>query len=74
MDLIMSAQITGGLERLTQRDLFKSCIIFGSSAPSILVHLWRYRGGYPALTEVMNKLRQNKVTGARISLPAVCDL
>lgn len=25
------------------------------------VHLWRYRGGYPALTEVMNKLRQNKV-------------
>uniref|UniRef100_A0A8C6L0N1 Nipsnap homolog 2 n=1 Tax=Nothobranchius furzeri TaxID=105023 RepID=A0A8C6L0N1_NOTFU len=27
------------------------------------VHLWRYRGGYPALTEVMNKLRQNKVTG-----------
>uniref|UniRef100_A0A8C8FXS8 NIPSNAP domain-containing protein n=1 Tax=Oncorhynchus tshawytscha TaxID=74940 RepID=A0A8C8FXS8_ONCTS len=24
------------------------------------VHLWRYRGGYPALTEVMNKLRQNK--------------
>lgn len=25
------------------------------------MHLWRYRGGYPALTEVMNKLRQNKV-------------
>ncbi|KPP64395.1 protein NipSnap2-like, partial [Scleropages formosus] len=25
------------------------------------VHLWRYRGGYPALTEVMNKLRTNKV-------------
>lgn len=25
------------------------------------VHLWRYRGGYPALTEVMNKLKQNKV-------------
>ncbi|EMP41079.1 Protein NipSnap like protein 2 [Chelonia mydas] len=24
------------------------------------VHLWRYEGGYPALTEVMNKLRQNK--------------
>uniref|UniRef100_A0A8B9K0M7 Nipsnap homolog 2 n=1 Tax=Astyanax mexicanus TaxID=7994 RepID=A0A8B9K0M7_ASTMX len=24
------------------------------------VHLWRYRGGYPALTEVMNKLRNNK--------------
>ncbi|KAI9548278.1 Protein NipSnap 2 [Dissostichus eleginoides] len=24
------------------------------------VHLWRYRGGYPALTEVMSKLRQNK--------------
>uniref|UniRef100_A0A8C5AVB5 Nipsnap homolog 2 n=1 Tax=Gadus morhua TaxID=8049 RepID=A0A8C5AVB5_GADMO len=24
------------------------------------VHLWRYRGGYPALTEVMNKLRQNQ--------------
>ncbi|KAG7221071.1 hypothetical protein INR49_017700 [Caranx melampygus] len=24
------------------------------------VHLWRYRGGYPALTEVMNKLRQSK--------------
>uniref|UniRef100_A0AAV2J2B0 NIPSNAP domain-containing protein n=1 Tax=Knipowitschia caucasica TaxID=637954 RepID=A0AAV2J2B0_KNICA len=24
------------------------------------VHLWRYRGGYPALTEVMNKLKQNK--------------
>uniref|UniRef100_A0AAQ4RBI7 NIPSNAP domain-containing protein n=1 Tax=Gasterosteus aculeatus aculeatus TaxID=481459 RepID=A0AAQ4RBI7_GASAC len=24
------------------------------------VHLWRYRGGYPALTEVMNKLRQNE--------------
>ncbi|KAK7925380.1 hypothetical protein WMY93_007690 [Mugilogobius chulae] len=24
------------------------------------VHLWRYRGGYPALTEVMNKLRKNK--------------
>ncbi|XP_054610442.1 protein NipSnap homolog 2-like isoform X2 [Dunckerocampus dactyliophorus] len=25
------------------------------------VHLWRYRGGYPALTEVMSKLRQNKM-------------
>ncbi|TNN66401.1 Protein NipSnap 2 [Liparis tanakae] len=24
------------------------------------VHLWRYRGGYPALTEVMNKLKQNE--------------
>ncbi|KAA0720550.1 Protein NipSnap -like protein 2 [Triplophysa tibetana] len=24
------------------------------------VHLWRYRGGYPALTDVMNKLKQNK--------------
>ncbi|KAG7321215.1 hypothetical protein KOW79_015630 [Hemibagrus wyckioides] len=24
------------------------------------VHLWRYRGGYPALTDVMNKLRKNK--------------
>ncbi|RXM95060.1 Protein NipSnap-like 2 [Acipenser ruthenus] len=24
------------------------------------VHLWRYDGGYPALTEVMSKLRQNK--------------
>ncbi|XP_051891646.1 protein NipSnap homolog 2 isoform X2 [Pristis pectinata] len=24
------------------------------------VHLWKYSGGYPALTEVMNKLRQNK--------------
>ncbi|XP_068572184.1 protein NipSnap homolog 2-like [Cebidichthys violaceus] len=24
------------------------------------VHLWRYRGGYPALTEVMSKLRQNE--------------
>lgn len=27
-----------------------------------VVHLWRYRGGYPALTEVMNKLKQNQVT------------
>lgn len=26
------------------------------------VHLWRYRGGYPALTEVMNKLKQNQVS------------
>ncbi|NP_001290996.1 protein NipSnap homolog 2-like [Esox lucius] len=25
------------------------------------VHLWRYRGGYPALTEAMNKLMQNKL-------------
>ncbi|XP_008579217.1 PREDICTED: protein NipSnap homolog 2 [Galeopterus variegatus] len=24
------------------------------------VHLWRYEGGYPALTEVMNKLRKNQ--------------
>uniref|UniRef100_A0A6Q2WY55 NIPSNAP domain-containing protein n=1 Tax=Esox lucius TaxID=8010 RepID=A0A6Q2WY55_ESOLU len=24
------------------------------------VHMWRYRGGYPALTEVMSKLRQNE--------------
>ncbi|KAG9339609.1 hypothetical protein JZ751_023500 [Albula glossodonta] len=24
------------------------------------VHLWRYSGGYPALTECLNKLRQNK--------------
>ncbi|XP_052473108.1 protein NipSnap homolog 2 isoform X2 [Carassius gibelio] len=24
------------------------------------VHLWRYRGGYPALTEVMNKLKNNQ--------------
>ncbi|CAN0332654.1 protein NipSnap homolog 1-like [Lampetra fluviatilis] len=24
------------------------------------VHLWRYKGGYPALTEAMNMLRQNK--------------
>ncbi|XP_018596007.1 protein NipSnap homolog 1 isoform X4 [Scleropages formosus] len=24
------------------------------------VHLWRYKGGYPALTECLNKLRQNK--------------
>lgn len=30
----------------------------------VSVHLWRYRGGYPALTEVMNKLRQNKVNAA----------
>lgn len=27
---------------------------------SVSVHLWRYEGGYPALNEVMNKLRQNK--------------
>lgn len=33
------------------------CLLDGVSA----VHLWRYRGGYPALTEVMNKLRQNEV-------------
>jgi len=24
------------------------------------VHLWRYEGGYPALTEVMSKLRENQ--------------
>ncbi|XP_044930815.1 protein NipSnap homolog 2 [Mustela nigripes] len=24
------------------------------------VHLWRYEGGYPALTEVMSKLRENR--------------
>ncbi|XP_074536347.1 protein NipSnap homolog 2 [Halichoeres trimaculatus] len=24
------------------------------------VHLWRYRGGYPALTEVMSKLKKNQ--------------
>ncbi|KAM9583724.1 protein NipSnap homolog 2 isoform 4-T4 [Trichechus inunguis] len=24
------------------------------------VHLWRYEGGYPALTEVMNKLRESQ--------------
>ena len=33
----------------------KCCFCFAS------VHLWRYRGGYPALTEVMTKLRENKV-------------
>ena len=27
-----------------------------------LVHLWRYRGGYPALNDVMSKLKKNKVT------------
>lgn len=27
----------------------------------ISVHLWRYEGGYPALTEVMSKLRDDKV-------------
>ncbi|XP_053543848.1 protein NipSnap homolog 2 isoform X2 [Ictalurus punctatus] len=26
----------------------------------IQLHLWRYRGGYPALTDVMSKLRMNK--------------
>ncbi|CAB1315770.1 unnamed protein product, partial [Coregonus sp. 'balchen'] len=31
-----------------------------TSSLCVPVHLWRYRGGYPALTEVMNKLRQNK--------------
>lgn len=40
---------------------------FRASTPCVLVHLWRYRGGYPALTEVMNKLKHNKVTGAQIS-------
>lgn len=25
------------------------------------VHLWRYRGGYPALTDCLVKLRNNKV-------------
>lgn len=35
------------------------------------VHLWRYRGGYPALTEVMNKLKQNKVQTHTHSLPLV---
>nr|XP_019842716.1 PREDICTED: protein NipSnap homolog 2 [Bos indicus] len=25
------------------------------------VHLWRYEGGYPALTEVMSKLKENQV-------------
>lgn len=25
------------------------------------VHLWRYRGGYPALTECLQKLNKNKV-------------
>lgn len=29
------------------------------------VHLWRYRGGYPALTDCLQKLRANK---------ACCDL
>lgn len=27
----------------------------------ISVHLWRYEGGYPALTEVMSRLRDDKV-------------
>uniref|UniRef100_A0A673HA29 Nipsnap homolog 2 n=1 Tax=Sinocyclocheilus rhinocerous TaxID=307959 RepID=A0A673HA29_9TELE len=31
------------------------------------VHLWRYRGGYPALTEVMNKLKNNKIHGCPFS-------
>lgn len=57
LNLIMIAHIRGVT--------FETCLIFASSAPSVLVHLWRYRGGYPALTEVMNKLRQNKVMGAR---------
>lgn len=52
---------------LIYRDIPKSCIVFDYFALSILVHLWRYRGGYPALTEVMNKLRQNKVMHAHIS-------
>lgn len=26
--------------------------------------MWRYEGGYPALNEVMSKLRQNKVKNA----------
>uniref|UniRef100_A0A8C9L527 NIPSNAP domain-containing protein n=1 Tax=Serinus canaria TaxID=9135 RepID=A0A8C9L527_SERCA len=28
--------------------------------PLFAVHLWRFSGGYPALTDCMNKLRQNK--------------
>ncbi|XP_030328834.1 protein NipSnap homolog 2 isoform X2 [Strigops habroptila] len=31
-----------------------------SSLYKLQIHLWRYEGGYPALNEVMNKLRQNK--------------
>lgn len=27
----------------------------------IPVHLWRFSGGYPALMDCMNKLKQNKV-------------
>jgi len=27
----------------------------------VSVHLWRYEGGYPALTEVMSKLKENQV-------------
>ncbi|MCJ8740529.1 hypothetical protein PDJAM_G00060040 [Pangasius djambal] len=37
------------------------------------VHLWRYRGGYPALTDVMNKLRKNKgIAGLMIKLAVMC--
>lgn len=46
----------------------RAAILLALLLLSILVHLWRYRGGYPALTEVMNKLKQNKVTGVQISL------
>lgn len=40
--------------------------ILGAAPPSqpqtlLAVHLWRFSGGYPALMDCMNKLKQNKV-------------
>lgn len=37
------------------------------------VHLWRYRGGYPALTDCLQKLRDNKVRCKQFYFPTVTD-
>uniref|UniRef100_A0A3B3SR63 Nipsnap homolog 1 (C. elegans) n=1 Tax=Paramormyrops kingsleyae TaxID=1676925 RepID=A0A3B3SR63_9TELE len=57
----LSAEVQGHLHH----DKDYPCEVIGSwntwyGEQDQAVHLWRYTGGYPALTECLNKLKQNK--------------
>ena len=60
-NIVFHTQYIHHLTISTQLSYFLYNATASSAVWFMLVHLWRYRGGYPALTECLDKLNNNKV-------------
>lgn len=56
---------------MTPTPSFGGCIRIGGLFRLFAVHIWRFVGGYSALMESMNKLRENQVFGGAPSHPGL---